>query len=283
VSTPEPPRIPEAPAGEPVVRPEHVAEAERIAALLRLLGPLRASARELMGVTLFTAVGPRVDEDAVIRSAFRFLSFLAASPEPVEQLTLRGAGGIAVLTPLGLPETGGPVLVAALPSRGGLAVLESLSRRAAAAYRAAHPSPGGDRVHRPPPASTDLTLVPVPLQMVALARGLAGLGPVSPMVLEDATAEMRLCLMLGPGSDARGLARLARDLYQVVGVTGDLGGVGPVQSIALRLGGRRVHIRALQGPTTRCTLLVASGGGEDRPGLARREVERVAARLGSAS
>jgi hypothetical protein len=101
--------------------------------------------------------------------------------------------------------------------------------------------------------------------------------------MEDATTGIRLYVLLGPDMDARTLGRLARDLYQLAGVTDDLGGVGPVQSMVLRLGTRRVHIRALQGAASGCTLLVAAGSGEDRPGLARREVERAAARLGSVS
>jgi hypothetical protein len=278
------PRVPAALPAEPVVRPEHIAEAEQIAALLRPLGPLRASARALMGVTLFTAIAPRIAEEPVVRSAFRFLSRLAESPERVEQLTLRGAGGIVVLTLLGPLAASGPVLVAALPSRGGLGLLEVLSRRAATAYRAAHSRATGDTPPLAPATSSgDLVPAAVPARVVALARGLPGLGPVSPFVLEDAPAETRLLLLLGPGVDAHAVGRLARDLYQVAGITDDLGGVGPVQSIVLRLGARRLHIRALQGATTGCTLLVASGSGEERPGLTRREVERVAARLGSAS
>jgi hypothetical protein len=266
-----------------VVQPEHIAEAEQIAALLRPLGPLRASARALMGVTLFTAIAPRIGEDPVVRAAFRFLSFLAESPEPVEQLTLRGAGGLVVLTLLGPLGAGGPVLVAALPSRGGLGLLEVLSRRAATAYRAAHPRTTGSAPALAPAPWGGLVTAAVPARVVALARGLPGLGPVSPFVLEDPLAEIRLYLLLGPDVDARAVGRLAHDLHQVAGITGDLGGVGPIQSIGLRVGARRIHIRALQGATSGCTLLVASGSPEERPGLTRREVERVAARLGSAS
>jgi hypothetical protein len=92
-----------------------------------------------------------------------------------------------------------------------------------------------------------------------------------------------LYLLLRPGVDGRALGGFARDVYQVMEVEDDPGGVGPVHSIVLRLGDQRVVIRPVAEAPGRSTLLVAGGGGEDRPGLAQLQLDRLAARLPGAS
>lgn len=272
---------PEAGPVEAVPRPDHAAETRRIAARLRPVGRLPVTTHALMGVTLFTACSPRLAHEVVVRSAFRFLAALMQTPgpHPVTQATLRGAAGAMVLTPLGPLRGGGPVLVAAVPTRGSLALLEVLSRRIAAEQPAAGgASASPDVAAHGPAAATELRPAPVPPRVDTLARAVDACGDVAPIALQDPTGQVLLYLLVKPGVDGRALGRFARDVYQVMEVDDDPGGVGPVHSIVLRLGDERVVIRPVTEVPGRSTLLVA-GGGEDRPGLAQLQLDRVAARL----
>ncbi len=271
-------------------------EADRIAALLRPVGPIKVEPQVVRGVTLFTAgleitlftaCSPRLPKNAVARSAFRFLSFLAARPKPgpVTQATLRGSAGAMVLTPLGPLSAGGPVVVAAIPNRGALALLEILSRRVAADYRVTHAalSVATDAPAAGPQSPTDLQEAPVPPQVDLLARSLGACGPVAPLVLEDRARQVLLYLLLAPGVDGPQLGRLACDLYGAMAAEGDPGGIGRIQSIVLRLGSQHVVVKPVPEAGGRSALLVSAGGGEERPGLAQLALERAAARLRASS
>jgi hypothetical protein len=260
-----------------------VVSAEDIAQALAGVEPLRVDTHALMGIVVYTACSPRLAEDAVVRAAFRFLSFLAESPggEAVTQTTVRGAAGAMVLTPLGPLGAGGPVLAAAIPQRGALALLEILSLRVAAAYRASEPSPTGLAAGSTLATASPVGLgeAPLPPRLEGLARSLTACGPLRPLGLTDQTGQLLLYVLAGPGVDAHGVGRFAADLYRVMEIDGDPGGVGPFQSVVVRLGDQRVVVRPVAEAPGHSTVLVAAGPASDRPGLAQLQVERAATRL----
>jgi hypothetical protein len=257
--------------------------AEQIVRALAGAGSLTADTHAVMGIVVYTACSPRLAEDAVVRATFRFLSVLAESPSAaaVTQTTIRGAAGAMVLTPLGPLGAGGPVLAAAIPQRGQLALLEILSLRVAAEYRAREPGatslPAG-----PAPVSASpggLDEAPVPPRVERLARSLAACGPLRPLGFMDPTGQLLLYVLTGPGAEARGIGRFAADLYRVLEIDGDPGGVGPFQSVVVRLGDHRVVVRPVAEAPGHSTVLVAACPASDRPGLVQLQIERAAARL----
>jgi hypothetical protein len=282
------PRIESAARIEPAVAADSAAAAstavfaEHIARALAGAGPLVVDTHALMGIVVYTACSLRLAEDAVVRAAFRFLSFLAESPggEAVTQTTVRGAAGAMVLTPLGPLGAGGPVLAAAIPQRGALALLEILSLRVAAEYRASEPgstSPAAGSTPATSPAG--LGEAPLPPRVEGLARSLTACGPLRPLGLTDQTGKLLLYVLAGPGVDAHGVGRFAADLYRVMEIDGDPGGVGPFQSVVVRLGDQRVVVRPVAEAPGHSTVLVAAGPASDRPGLVQLQIERAAARL----
>jgi hypothetical protein len=275
--------LPAPPVMEPAAATEHAADLQRIAALLRPVAPLETGVHTLMGVTLLAACSPRLARAAVVQSAFRFLSFASGCARPMSQATLRGSNGAVVLTPLGPLQGGGPVLVTALAGRGALALLEVLSRRAAVEYWTTHPaSPVEPAVETGETRGAhDLADVEVPARLQALGRSL-GWTVATPRALKERTGRVLLYLLLPAGVDGTEVAELARDLYEALTADDDPGGVGPIQSLVLRLGSQRVIVKPVSEAPEGSTLLVAAAG-DDRPGLVHRDVERIAARLSTAS
>lgn len=270
-------------APEAAPRAEGTIDAAQVKALLAPVGPLEVESQTLMGIELFTACSPRLANDAVVQAAFRFLSFLAESPgaQPVTQTTIRGGAGALVLTPLGPLAGGGPVLAAAIPQRGALALLEILSLRIAAEYRATRAALAATLSKPPRPVATlaPLAETAVPPRVELLARSLTAGGPLRPFCFEDPTGPRLLYLLVGPDVDARAIGAFASDLYRVMEVDDQPGGVGPFQSVVVRLGSQRVVVRPVAATAERSTLLVTAGPGDDRPGLARLQLERLAGRL----
>jgi predicted regulator of Ras-like GTPase activity (Roadblock/LC7/MglB family) len=250
-----------------------------IAGILAPVGALEVEHQILMGIGLYTACGPRLARPVVTSAAFRALTFLleSAAAEPVTQVTLRGAAGALVVTPLG-PRPGlGPVLAVALPQRGALALLEILALRVAAEYRATHPA----RSAPPAPGATPGAVfreAAMPARVGALVRPLVSGGTLRPVSLQNASGDLTLHLLLEPGADAERLGRLASTLYRIVEVEAEPGGIGPVESVVVRLGSQRVVVQPVAIAGGRSTLLVAAT--DHRPGLTRLQLERVAARLG---
>jgi predicted regulator of Ras-like GTPase activity (Roadblock/LC7/MglB family) len=272
------------PPAPPVVEPPSPAPAlpklvpAEIARTLAPVGALEIVEHALMGMALYTACGPRLARAVVASAAFRALTFLAETPAagPVTQTTLRGAAGSLVVTPLGPRPGVGPALVVALPQRGALALLEILALRVAAEYRAAHAAGSPPPVSAAIPAGA-LRPAPVPARVGALVRSLASGSSLQPACLQDATG-LTLHLMLEPGADAERLGRLASSLYRILEVEAEPGGIGPVQSVVVRLGSQRVVVQPVAAAGGPATLLVAAT--DHRPGLTRLQLERVAARLG---
>ncbi len=259
--------------------PEHTAEAERVCAGLARVGGLRIDAQVLMGMTLYTVSSRRLATDGVARGAFRALSRLteSAARASLTQATLRGAGGGMVLTPLAPLGTRAPVLVAAVAQRGSLALLEVLSRRAAAGYGGTPAAPPSVPGSGEPPAA--LVSAPAPRRLAPLSPSFGGGGPVAPLAFRDPSGRLLLYLLLAQGTDGERIGRIACDLHELLESDGEPGSLGPIQSIALRLGRERVIIRRAR-PGPDCSTLVVSAGDDlGRPGLAHRDLERAATRL----
>ncbi|MBI4013438.1 MAG: hypothetical protein HY359_14055 [Candidatus Rokubacteria bacterium] len=255
----------------------------QLEALLAPVGPLELEHQTLMGIALFTACSPRLARDAVVHAAFRFLSFLAEGPgaQPVTQATIRGGAGALVLTPLGPLAAGGPVLVAAIPQRGALALLEILSLRVAAEYRATRAARAArpSAPERPEVTPSRLAEAALPPRLEGLARSVTAGGPFRPLCLEDTTGRLLLYLLVGPDMDAGAVGTFASDLYRVMELDDEPGGVGPCQSVVVRFGSQRVVVRPVAATGEGSTLLVTAGPSGERPGLARLQLERLATRL----
>ncbi len=106
------------------------------------------SVQAVEGVTVFAMASPTVAHETAVAVAGLALPLFTdrRPPWPVDQITLRGPETAVVLTPLGGPGDRGPVLAAAAPRGGALALLEILCRRAAS-DRAGRPAdPGHDVV-----------------------------------------------------------------------------------------------------------------------------------------
>lgn len=259
-------------------------EAQRISDLLAPFGSPKVDVQVVDGVTLFAVSSPRLAKEALVAAATRLVPLLAGGRglPPVDQATLRGSGGAMVLTSLALVGAGGPTLVAGVRQRGSLALIEVLSRRVAAEYRANHPNltAASGALASQERADPEFEDVLVPSQVGRLAGYLRAFGPVIPSALRDATDGTLLYLFLAPETTAQPLGRFACDLYRAMRVNGESGGLAPFQSVVLRIGRQRVVVR-LVAEAGRASILVTAGSGMGQPGLAHLQVERAAARLSS--
>jgi hypothetical protein len=192
----------------------------------------------------------------------------------VDQITLRGPETAVVLTPLGGDR--GPVLAAAAPRGGTLALLEILCRRAA-----------DDRARRPVASAPDVvstgspSLAPaaVPSRVEALTRSLTAFGDVTASVMRDAESEAVLYFFLPAGDDVPAVGAFAQDLHAVMRKAAGSGAV--FRTAILRSGDTLLVIQPEEIGHGRSIVIVA-GGSVTRPGLAYRQVERAAATLMSA-
>jgi len=195
--------------------------------------------------------------------------------QPIEQVTLRGAGGILVLTPLGSSSSGGAMLAVGMRTGGALARLEMLARRAAAWP-----------VDREPPRGTVVFArfdrMPTPPAVVAAAEDLTSFGPLDVQSYREAASGAVVHCLVAPGVAAPELAPFAWELTQVMTQSASAEALGVFHSAVLRSGKTRVEIRKLPAPAGPSQVLVMAGGDTGRPGLVRLQVERTAARLSEA-
>lgn len=292
--------LPALPAEVPVpAGPGHTIELRQVATvfapfapMLSASDPLEIDAQAVDDITLFTVFPPRAAKETLIRVAARCLPALAGGGSlesgprvgPIDQLTLRGSRGSVVLTPLGSGDRRPalcPVLVTGARRRGCLALLEVLSSRVAAEYRAAHPDASGTvaRAAGRERAAPDLRAATVPKQIERLAEGLQAFGPVLSSAFRDASEEGMVYLFLPVGTAAQALGELACGLYHSVKRDAGSGGIGVLESIVIRLQDRRVVVRLVSVTAASSTLVVAGGRDVGRAGLAHLQVERAAARL----
>jgi hypothetical protein len=246
--------------------------------MLAPIASFDASVQAVEGVTVYALASPSVAQETAVAVAGLALPLLMDRrlPWPVDQITLRGPETALVLTPLGEPQEGRPVLAAAAPRGGGLALLEILCRRAA-----------GDRARRPVGRPADGTLpsgralapAPVPSRMAGLVSNLTAFGSVTASVLRDGESEAVFYFFLPAGADVPAVGAFAQDLQAVMRKAAGSGAV--FRTAILRSGDALLVIQPEEIGHGRSIVIVA-GGSVTRPGLAYRQVERVAATLMSA-
>lgn len=269
---------PSAPLPAPLVSgPAEAAEARRIVALLAPIASFDVSVQAVEGVTVFAMASPTVAHETAVAVAGLALPLLMdrRPPWPVDQITLRGPETALVLTPLRDRGDRGPVLAAAAPRGGALALLEILCRRAAG-DRAGRPAAPHDVV---PAGSPRLAPAAVPSRAAALTRGLTAFGDVTASVLRDAESEAVLYFFLPAGDDVPAVGAFAQDLHAVMRKAAGSGAV--FRTAILRSGDTLLVIQPEEIGHGRSIVIVA-GGSVTRPGLAYRQVERAAATLMSA-
>jgi len=259
--------------------PSEAAEARRLVALLAPIASFDVSVQAVEGVTVFAMASPTVAHETAVAVAGLALPLFTdrRPPWPVDQITLRGPETAVVLTPLGGPGDRGPVLAAAAPRGGALALLEILCRRAAGDRAAGRPtSPAHDVMAGGGPS---LAPAAVPSRAAALTRGLNAFGDVSASVLRDSESEAVLYFFLPAGDDVPAVGAFAQDLHAVMRKAAGSGAV--FRTAILRSGDTLLVIQPEEIGHGRSIVIVA-GGSVTRPGLAYRQVERAAATLMSA-
>ena len=254
------------------------AEARRIVALLAPIASFDVSVQAIEGVTVYAMASPTVAHETAVTVAGLALPLLTdRRPRwPVDQITLRGPETALVLTPLGGPGDRGPVLAAAAPRGGALALLEILCRRAAADRPRGPASPAHDMVAA---GGSSLAPATVPGRAAAIPRGLTAFGDVTASVLRDAESETVLYFFLPAGDDVPAVGAFAQDLHAVMRKAAGSGAV--FRTAILRSSDTLLVIQPEEIGHGRSIVIVA-GGRVTRPGLAYRQVERAAATLMSA-
>ena len=247
---------------------------DRVAAALAPLSPLGVGVESVDGVTFFTASGP--DQGRAPDAARVLLPLLTEgrAPWPVNQLTMRGADTVLILTPLGSTDRGAAVLVCAVPPGGVVASVERLSLRAMPAGSIdSMEAPRTDPDQTGECQEPDLVESEPPTRVRQIAGSLSALGSVTASMLRDADAARDLYLFLPEGSDVRMTGRFAGELDRAVRRLAASGHT--FHTAVLRCGRRRLIIRLEDAATGRAAIVVA-GGQTDRPGLASRQVEAAA-------
>jgi hypothetical protein len=258
--------------------PAEAAEARRIVALLAPIAAFDVSVQAVEGVTVFAMASPTVaHETAVAVAGLALPLFTDRRPAwPVDQITLRGPDTAVVLTPLGGPGDRGPVLAAAAPRGGALALLEILCRRAADDRAGRPAAPAHDVVSA---GSPSLASAAVSSRVEALSRTLTAFGDVTAAVMRDAESEAVLYFFLPAGDDVPAVGAFAQDLHAAMRKAAGSGAV--FRTAILRSGDTLLVIQPEEIGHGRSIVIVA-GGSVTRPGLAYRQVERAAATLMSA-
>jgi hypothetical protein len=276
---PSPARATSAPiAVAPTAGTVETAEARRIVALLAPIASFDVSIQVVEGVTVYAVASPTVAQETTVAVAGLALPLVLdrRMPWPVDQITLRGPETALVLTPLGGPGARGPVLAAAAPRGGALALLEILCRRAARDRVRSAGSPAGDAF-----AGRSHSLAPAPAssRTAGLTSSLTAFGDVTASVLLDAESEAVLYFFLPAGGDVPAVGAFAQDLHAVMRKAAGSGAV--FRTAILRSGDTLLVIQPEEIGHGRSIVIVA-GGPVTRPGLAYRQVERAAATLMSA-
>jgi len=261
------------PTPGPSARREHL---EKIAALIGPLATVAPNETRVGEFTIISVSTAGMPAGTVTAAAGRLCPIMARGvSQPIEQVTLRGAGGMLVLTPLGSSWSGGATLAVGMRTGGTLARLEMLARRAAASHVDREPLRGAvvfarfDRTATPP-------------AIAAAADDLTSFGPLDVYSYREAASGAVVHCLVAPGLSVPELAPFAWELAQVMTQNAPAEALGAFHSAVLRSGKTRVEIRKLPAPAGLSQILVVAGGDTGRPGLARLQVERTAARLSEA-
>jgi hypothetical protein len=281
---PEPvPVAAEAPVQAPAIETRYVAKpqgnAEKLAALM---APWETAAFDEVQVGDFAIISVSaagLAGSAVVAAAGRLSPVIARrAPRPVEQATLRGVGGTLVLTPVGSGWNTGTALAVGLRPGGPLARLEILARRAAAAHEPLSPVESRQTV----PITARFDIAPPPPAAAAAAADLEAFGPLTSQSYREPASGVLIHCFVPPGASADELAPFAWELAQAMAQGSQAGPLGSFHSAVLRSGRERLEIRRLPSAAGPAPILVVGGADTGRPGLARLQVERAAARLGAA-
>jgi hypothetical protein len=252
----------------------------RVITALTPLRPLDVGVESSERLTLFTVSPSGLDKDSALTVARLLLPLLAEgrAPWPVDQLTIRGADAVLILTPLGVMDGGGSVLLSVVPPGGAVASVERLALRAVArgASDVKEVPARGDSDQPEEWQEPDLLDSEPPTRVHQIGASLGALGPVTAGVLRDVEAERDLILFLPEGADVRMTGRFAGELEQALRKAAQSGYT--FHTAVLRSARRRLIIRLERAATGRATIVVA-GGLTERPGLACRQVEAAALAL----
>ena len=262
--------IPAEPTPPPPARREHL---EKIAALMGPLATVAPDEARVGDFTIISVSAAGMAAGTVTAAAGRFCPIMArGASHPIEQVTLRGAGGMLVLTPVGSAWSGGPTLAVGMRTGGALARLEMLSRRAAASKMGREPVRGAAPFAR-------LDEAPTSPAIVAAAEDLTSFGPLAVHSYREVGSGALVHCLVAPGLSAAALAPFAWELARVMAQSAPAEALGAFHSAVLRSEKTRVEILTLPAPARSSQILVVAGSDTSRPGLARLQVERTAARL----
>ena len=295
--SPEPEPVPvaaESPVQAPTLETRYVAEpqvarldprgnAEKLAALL---APWETAALDEVQVGDFAIISlsaAGLAGSAVAAAAGRLSPVIARRAlRPVDQATLRGVGGTLVLTPVGSGWSTGAALAVGVRPGGPLARLEILARRAAAAHEPPSPAESRQTVPQAVPMTVRFAAAPPPPAAAAAAGDLEAFGPLTAQSYREPASGALIHCFVPPGASAAELAPFAWELAQAMAQGPQAGPLGSFHSAVLRSGSERLEIRRLPSAAGPAPVLVVGGADTGRPGLARLQVERAAARLSAA-
>jgi len=267
------------PADPPVMQPERRDHAESLAALMAPLETVAIDDVRVGDFAIISVSTAGVAAGTVAAAAGRLSPIIArGAPQPIEQATLRGAGGMLVLTPVGSGWSTGTTLAVGMRSSGALARLEMLARRAAAGHEPeGRPAPAHSAA---PPARLDVTQTPPAI--AAAAEDLAAFGPLAAQSYREPKSGALVHCFVSPGVPAAELAPFAWELAQAMAQSAPAEALGSFHSAVLRSGSTRVEIRRLPSAGGPALILVVGGADTGRPGLAHLQVQRTAVRLSEA-
>ena len=272
-------RVLERPAEPPVRHAERRSDAERLAPLLVRLETATVDEVQAGDRTIISVSTAGMPCSAVAAAAGRVgRPIVEGAPHSIEQATFRGTGGMLVLTPVGAGWSSGTTLAVGTRSGGTLARLEMLSRRAARDHDA-EPVADAARTATPPPR---LDTIDSPTAMAAAVVELTSFGPLTAQSYREAASGAVVHCLVAPNVSAAELAPFAWGLAQAMAQVSPADAFGAFHSAVLRSEGARIEIRRLSSPAGLGLVLVVGGIDTGRPGLARLQIERAAARLGAA-
>jgi len=264
------------PAEPPPPPPTRREDLEKIAALMGPLATVAPDEGRVGDFTIISVSAAGIAAGTVTAAAGRLCPIMArGASHLIEQVTLRGAGGMLVLTPVGSAWSSGPTLAVGMRTGGALARLEMLSRRAATSKIAREPGHGAAPFAR-------LDEAPTSPAIVAAAEDLTSFGPLAVHSYRAVGSGALVHCLVAPGVSAAALAPFAWELARVMAQSAPADALGAFHSAVLRSEKTRVEIRALPAPAGPSQILVVAGSDTSRPGLARLQVERTAARLSEA-
>lgn len=275
------------PAGAPGERGERRSagvDSNKIATHFEPFGVLEVHSEVIGDITLTAVAVPGLPIRESAKTAARLVPLLsaAASVGPMDQATLRGANGAVIVTPFA-PSGGRRALVTLARRSASLALLEILSRRAAAEFRiSGEPAFTGQSANAEARAALQLTDDDADLRRDVPDGSLSAFGPGEISRFRSVGRDLLLYVFRPSGLAARPLAEYAWNVCHAVGLADATAGDGPsYSSIVLRQKTRWVVIRPFAVTQSGRRALLVATGEVSRPGLAHRQIETMAERLRS--